>query len=316
MSNIQPISIDIWSKTPAEFIQERKNRRTPIKTKHWGVRYAVYSALITIGLQAAISIFYLIFATSNLIATGVDAETANNLVIKEMASPSLILIILQLSMYVSWIGTMFYVTYRKGLHSFAKDFWLRFKWKRDILLGLTFAIGLRAVEFGVLTGLEALGVDLTGANNTKSFVGDNIWAYILMFGIASFIGPVSEELFFRGLLLQGLIKSFRRKASTPRTWFGRFTSKYTPTLWRGFVKFKEVLYKNKYSLAVAISSVLFGFMHFQGAETFGQWLVVILTGSIGLILAIIVIKTRRLGLAITTHVAFNASAMILVFLGF
>jgi membrane protease YdiL (CAAX protease family) len=53
-------------------------------------------------------------------------------------------------------------------------------------------------------------------------------------------------------------------------------------------------------------------MHFQGFETFGQWWVIIVTGSIGFILALIVLKTRRLGLAITTHVAFNSYAMILL----
>lgn len=308
-------TLDIWSKTPEEFIQSRKNYRKPKQTKHWGVRYAVYAALITLGLQSVLSIGYLLIAVSNLTASGMDATVAQAEVMKSMTTPSLVMFIIQMSMYVSWIGTMFYVTYRKGLHSFAKDFWLRFNWKRDIPLGIAFAIGLRGVEWLVMTGLETVGVDLTGANNTKSFIGDNIWAYIMMFGVASFLGPICEELFFRGLLLQGLIKTFRRKTLTPRTWFGRATSRFLPTYWKGFVKFKEVLYKNKYPLAVAISTVAFGFMHYQGFETFGQWLVIIETGVIGLFLALVVMRTRRLGLAITTHVAFNTSAMVLVLFG-
>lgn len=308
-------TLDIWSKTPADFIAERKNHRSPKKTKHWGVRYAIYAALLALGLQTVGSLTYLLLIVNNLVNEGIDPAAAQLMAMKELSTPSLPMLLIQLSMYVAWVGTMLYVTFRKGLHSFAKDFWVRFRWSRDIPFGIAIALGLRGAEWAVMTGLEALGVDLTGANNTKSFIGDNIWAYIMMFGVAAFLGPICEELFFRGLLMQGLIKTFRRRASTPRTWFGRMTTRVFPTFWKAYVGLKNVLYKNKYALAVAISTVAFGFSHYQGFETFGQWMVIIETGTIGLVLALMTLKTRRLGLSISTHVAFNTSAMVMVVLG-
>jgi membrane protease YdiL (CAAX protease family) len=64
--------------------------------------------------------------------------------------------------------------------------------------------------------------------------------------------------------------------------------------------------KNKHILAIVISSILFGFMHFQGFETFGQWLVVIVTGSLGLVLAIVTYKLKRIAPAMVAHVLYNS----------
>ena len=304
--------IHIWSKTPEQFLAEKQNIRVPIKTKRWGFRHAIYAALISIAAQLIITIGYMSVKTSEYVLTGLTPADAEAAVLEQITKPSLILLIIQLSMYASWLGTMFYVTYKKGLHSFAKDFWLKFKWKIDIPLGLGIALGLRIIELSITNLLKWLGVDMTGASNTEIFLGNDIWAYVFVILIASLLGPIVEEFFFRGLMMQGLIKTFRYNNTVPKTRFGQLVHKHLPTFYKAYVSFKKTAYKHKYLLAAIISSVLFGFMHFQGVETFGQWWVIIVTGSIGFILALIVLKTRRLGLAITTHVAFNSYAMILL----
>jgi uncharacterized protein len=58
-------------------------------------------------------------------------------------------------------------------------------------------------------------------------------------------------------------------------------------------------------LAVAISGVWFGAAHFEGIQTPG--LIVV-----GLVLGICAAKTKRLGLAVVTHAAFNATALVML----
>lgn len=310
----QSSEIEIWETIPKDFLSLQKQ---PPKTKNfsykknkpWGARYALYGFLISILLQFAVLSVFLSIETAQLAASGMNIEQIEEEALKSIQSLGPMLLVTQLSMYVGWLVAMLYVTFRKGLHSFAKDFWLRFKWKTDIFLGITIAVGLRLAELLLFTILGLLGISVEGADNSSQWQGDTLWAYFFMFVIVSFVGPFFEELFFRGLLLQGLLKTFRRRSFVPRTWFGDKVQRTYPPLWYGFSRYKEFLYRHKYSLAIIVSSVAFGFMHFQGFESFGQWLVIIETGTVGAVLAYMTIKTKRLGLAIVTHIVFNFSGM-------
>ena len=284
-------------------------KRTPKKLK-WGFRHAIYAFMFGILLQTVITIPLMVQTAQKLIAEGADiTDTA---ITAGLTSTAFNLFWLQLASYVGWITVALYASYRKGLHSLAKDIWLKFRWVQDISLGILIAVGLRLFEILMFWLFGVLNIDLTGADNSSVFLNtEGPWKYILLFGIVSFAGPISEEILFRGLILQGLLKNFRRRTLTPRTWFGEAIQAASPKVFNAFSAYKEFLNKHKYVLAVIISSTIFGFMHFQGVETFGQWLVVLETGLIGVVLALIALRTKRLGLAIIVHIVFNFSGVML-----
>ena len=58
--------------------------------------------------------------------------------------------------------------------------------------------------------------------------------------------------------------------------------------------------------AVVISSVAFGLTHFEGIQTPALC-------AFGVVLALLVVRTRRLGTSIVTHMAFNAVSVLLLF---
>lgn len=290
-------------------ITTNAKERGPKKLK-WGFRHAIYAFLFGTLLQALVTIPLMIGTAQKLIAS--KAEITDTAITAGLTGSAANLFWLQLASYVGWIAVAFYASYRKGLHSLAKDIWLKFKWVQDISLGILIAVGLRLFETLIFWLFGVLNVDLTGADNSSVFMStEGPWKYILLFGIVAFAGPISEEILFRGLILQGLLKNFRRRTLTPRTWFGEAIQSATPAVFSAFSAYKEFLNKHKYVLAVIISSTIFGFMHFQGTETFGQWLVVIETGLIGVVLSVIALKTRRLGLAIIVHIVFNFSGVML-----
>ena len=71
------------------------------------------------------------------------------------------------------------------------------------------------------------------------------------------------------------------------------------------------LFRWRVPLAVVVSSLMFGALHHQGENTFGSWFVVGTTTTIGMVLAVIRYRTGRLGMAVCTHVLFNASGVAL-----
>lgn len=300
------------NKNAAASVNKKSKTKKPVKKSkaHIGARHAVYGFAASFILQAIILIPILIAHLAGQMSQGMTPSEDE--VLASLSQPDLLFWI-QIASYATWFGYGIYVSWRLGLNSIIKDFWFKFRLGRDLGLGILLAAGLRAAEILIFFILgDVFKIDLSGADNTQAFLqGDGIWKYLLLIGVVSILGPLSEEFLFRGMLLQGLIRTFRRKTLTPRTWIGEEIQMASPATFNTFIKFKNFLYKHKYVLAVVISSLAFGFMHFQGTETFGHWLVVIETGTIGLIFALVVLRTQRLGLAIFAHMAFNASGVIL-----
>jgi len=52
-------------------------------------------------------------------------------------------------------------------------------------------------------------------------------------------------------------------------------------------------------------------MHFQGVGTFGQWYVVIVTGTLGLVFGIAAVKFKRIGPGIFAHMFYNGATLLL-----
>lgn len=160
----------------------------------------------------------------------------------------------------------------KGL-GFRSDWHVYFKLE-DLWLGLATAfIGLIAA-FAVGSAVGAL-VGLTDdaeADNTQ-FLRDaegTPWLYLLLFAVV--VGaPVTEELFFRGLTLRAIDRSFNNKA-----------------------------------LAVLGSSAIFALPHFTGSGWQGTAVLLASIFAVGVVLALAVYRTGRLGTAIVAHMMFNA----------
>jgi membrane protease YdiL (CAAX protease family) len=90
--------------------------------------------------------------------------------------------------------------------------------------------------------------------------------------------PLFEELFFRGTILRGLLGVVRE---LPR-WIG-------------------------VALAVVIDGTLFGFAHL-GTD---RWIQLPGLAAVGIVLAVLAVRTRRLGPSILTHAGFNAVSVYL-----
>jgi membrane protease YdiL (CAAX protease family) len=204
------------------------------------------------------------------------ADDANALIQTTLKAGPVILT----TLIASWAGMLIAVWWA-GTHKGDKD-WRKllkwhFQWKRDIPIAIAFTIIFRLFEQGVGYVLQAAGVDPEGLGNS-SLVTDQsgIWLVLVIIG-ASIGAPFVEEIFFRGMFLSVAVRNWGRV------------------------------------IGVILVSAVFGIMHAQTTLASSIYTIAI-TGLIGVALALLVLKTNRLGTSISAHVLFNSSAVILFFL--
>lgn len=267
------------------------DKKGTLKTKTWGFPSWVMSLLLLLLTQGAFTVYYVMNINSNLLELAKDPVYA-------VISASL--------MYSVWIGWMFYTSYVKGQKSIVKDFNLKFK-PKDILYGLGLAAIMYALVYGSQYVLhDIFGLNLDGANNGAAlFQYSGAWLWVFLF-IGGVLGPFCEELWFRGHLLQGIIKSAdNQKERFTRL---RLTKKSAPVRWY-LVQF---LQKIKLGLALVVSSTIFGLFHYQGeGDNFGYIYIMIATGTLGLGLGAAYLIFRRLGPSIFAHIIYNSANIIL-----
>lgn len=305
----------VWSKKAPV----NPHKLFPKKKARWGIIEVVNSLVILIVLQVAFAVYLMFDAVTENLNAGIEDEQVIIESILEKATTPTAIIVSSILMYFSWIFMMWYATRFRGYRSFAKDFWLKMK-PKDILLG----VGVGAVLFGAVQGasylLTAMGADLTGSDNTQVFQGHGpVWGAVLLIGLVGIVGPTMEELFFRGFLMQGLIRHFRRgNISGPRGTVSHAVQSWNASLFNGYLKFRNWGYKHKYTISVVLSSLIFGMMHFSGFQDgnyFGPILIVLITGTLGSAFAILTLKTRRLAPAIFAHITYNSIVATIVLLG-
>ena len=179
---------------------------------------------------------------------------------------------------VFWLYPI-YATYAKGRRSLRRDFGWSFT-RRDVVVGLALGLLLRAFDVG-LGQVASRFIDMSDGDNSSWLTLPRPWAWTAFFVIgAAVIAPALEELFFRGFLLRAIARIKR----IPRAW--------------------------RANTALIGSSVLFGLMHITGATAGGLYVVVV-TGTLGALLAYMRVKTRRLGLPVVVHIVFNTTGVIL-----
>jgi membrane protease YdiL (CAAX protease family) len=313
-----PLNTNDVSATPQQ-PEADSPQRFRRKKAQWGLRHVIYSVVGFLGVQILASIGLIVYAfTQTDVASVITNPAATTDEITQattsLLSAPLVLAAVQFSMYLTWLAFAWFATKFRGLNSFKKDFWLRFRWY-DAPLGAVIAWGLIALETAIFSLLPMIfpGLNMEGTDN-GSFLTQytGVWFVIVAIGIGGIAGPFFEELYFRGFVMQGLIRYFRKGLRRkPTSKLGNKVYTDNPGLYNGYLKAKRWMYDKKYILAMIISSVAFGLMHWQGTETFGQMIVPVFTGLLGLLFAYVSIKMRRIGLAVFIHIFFNTTTLIL-----
>ena len=152
-------------------------------------------------------------------------------------------------------------------------------------LALRFVIGLWALLYSSLTGQQP-------KSNLESVLGNGLgtgfWLVVNIAAIAV-IGPVIEEIFFRGVGLRSALASLLRRADNPR--------------------FADP--RRRARAAIAATALLFAALHLNEISDLTS-AVVLLPGLFltGWVLAQLTISTGRLGPAIVSHMVFNGVAVV------
>jgi len=142
----------------------------------------------------------------------------------------------------------------------------------SIIYGIITAAIMIAVVMGVGVLLSLLGFDLENASNIKDI--EQLFSIPATLILIVF-QPITEEIFYRGFLLEKIEKM----SSAP--------------------------------VAISITGVLFGLAHLTTANLYPA----LLTGIAGVILAVLVIKTKNLTAAIIAHILFNVISFSIYTLG-
>lgn len=301
-----PVHVDLWGPpqgarvggllTPNEPAEPQGDRTGP-DTSVWapagvsgattstpGPRWGLPTAVVGVGVWLSLSV---LLSTAIMIA----ALTGSGLTTEEaLDNPGLIedevfrlagtgkwFLTLQAG---SWVGMgipILWAYFRGGQLGF------RFT-RKDVWIGLGFALVAQAGMWLYGLFMQAVGVDLpSNASTLATQTGGFLVAAVIG---AAIISPVVEEVFFRGVFLGAV----QRKA---RKWLGPAISGV---------------------LAILVSSAVFGAFHFT-EPTLGGGMLILATGLLGAGLAVLRVKTGRLGGAIIGHVLFNSFSLAMTLLG-
>ena len=200
------------------------------------------------------------------------------------------LLLSALPVWVGLLGTAVWACRRHGTGSLVRDLGLRFK-PIDLAIGLgaglalRFAVGVWAVLYSSISGQRP-------TSNLESVLGNGLgtgfWLVVNVLVIAV-VGPVIEEIFFRGVGLRSALASLWRRSGTAR--------------------FADP--RRRIWVSIAATSFVFALLHLSEVRDVTS-AVVLLPGLFvaGWVLARLTIWSGRLGPAIVMHVVFNGVAVV------
>lgn len=184
-----------------------------------------------------------------------------------------------LGVWVGFVGGPWVASLTAGTRSFLRDMRVRF---RPIDLPLGIAIGLLG-QWIISLLYSPFQHDITNYNApTTKLAGSthgNGGIFLIVVATA-LLAPLAEELFFRGLLFRGLLRlcSPGPTASARLRQFG-------------------------VASAVVLDGLLFGLSH-------GEWVQLAGLALFGMVLAVVTLRTGRLGMNMVAHGAFNMAAVL------
>jgi len=171
-----------------------------------------------------------------------------------------------LGLWAGFVGVPVLASRRKGAADLGTDFGLWGRWP-DVA-GAAAGAGCQLVALPALYFLiQRLTGDLDVSGPARDLTDrvDGV-ALVLVAVVVTFLAPVVEELFYRGLMLRAAARRLGRP-------------------W-----------------AVLGTSAIFGISHFQLVQFPGLFV-------FGVVLAVLAVRTGRLGASIAAHVAFNGVAV-------
>ncbi len=233
--------------------------------------------LIDVGLAVPVIFAAVIVATLITLAfVGIPStEPGQPLDVNALLSKPALVVVPGLVQQAAMAGWVVFVARRKGSGVVA-DFG-GIVLPKDLGLGLVAALAALVGSSVVIQVAQRItGADAAGNTDIIGEASSNPWLPVIIFMVV--VGaPVSEELFFRGLLL----RSLENRWSTP--------------------------------VAAIGSTVAFSIVHLQGDVTSTSTLLLLLGIAIyGVVQALIVIRTGRLGPAIVSHMMINGAVTALV----
>lgn len=261
--------------------------RTP---RMWGLGDVWAGLGIGLGLNILIVVAFAVPVLARLDPTASPEELTEALAGLATSGPFLLASVLTL--WIGLVGAPVWATWRKGQRSLAKDF--KFTWRPliDIPLGIAFAALFRLIEVGLSAAATAVGVDLSDADNASFLASDDralVWT-VLLLASAAIGAPIVEELFFRGLMLQSLLKT-----------------RWVSTWALGRVRLGTLA-------AIVISGVTFGVLHTTAFSGGGLYLIAF-TSALGMAFAAMVVLTKRQGMNLVAHGVFNGVAVVALIAG-
>jgi hypothetical protein len=245
----------------------------PPQTRRQGWVWLLYAVIGFLVGQIGALIF-------GYIAGAIAGKTAAQMTAIASASvpPEWYVVTTLLGLWIGFIGAPWLASRTQGTRHFFRDLGVRF---RVIdLLGILIGVGgqiLVAIMYAPfqhdIKNFNGPSQRLTGASHGAGFVVIAIATVLL--------APAMEELFFRGLLLKGLVRVFTKLGAV------------------GGARVAGVI------LAVIVDGLLFGLAH-------GEWIQLAGLATFGAILAAVSYRTGRLGMNMVAHASFNLVAIIAI----
>lgn len=153
-----------------------------------------------------------------------------------------------------------------------------FRWKYDLALALGMTIGIQGISLLVQSLVQLLPNAPSEDLGNTAIVTDVLGSWKWVIAACAVLGaPIVEELFFRGFVLTLLVRKWGK------------------------------------ALGVLGSSLFFGLMHVQ-ATVASSVFTVTTTAIVGALLALIKLRTGRIGASIVAHIVFNLTGVIAAFL--
>lgn len=250
----------------------------PLVEPRWGLGDAAIGWLVAESM-ALVASGILLGATGHIATIG---QGALDLVGKVTGTtftasfvPLWMVAVLQVFLWFGLLGAPVFAGRFKG-NGVVRDFGLSFR-PRDVPIGLVVGVACQFLLVPLLSlpWVKLLGRDLNDLDQPARDLADKAkdpFGVVLLVLIVVIGAPIVEELFFRGLLLRSI---------------GRATS------------------HQRWSTALAVvgSALVFGLTHFEVLQ------LPALVGF-GVVLAILAVRTGRLGPGIFAHLSFNAVTVI------
>ncbi len=194
----------------------------------------------------------------------------------ESVPPEWYVVATLLGLWIGFVGAPWLASRTQGTRHFVRDLGLRFR--LIDLVGIVIGV---AGQFLVAVMYAPFQRHIHNFNGpTHRLTGGSHGGGFILIAVATVVfAPAMEELFFRGLLLKGLVRVL------------------TPARAAGTGRAVGVV------LAVILDGLLFGLAH-------GEWVQLAGLAVFGIVLAAISYRTGRLGMNMVAHATFNLVAIL------